>query len=187
MSSWRPSRLRSADPTATSGPRVLGIDPGLVATGYGLIGPGARGAGASARDLAVLSVGVISTSSELPLEARIHEVYEAVQKLLDALTPDLVVLEDLYTEYKFPRTALMMAHARGVICLAARQRAVTLLALAPGEVKRAIAGHGAASKQQVQHAVQRLLRLDALPRPSHVADALALAFTGYSRAGGRLP
>ncbi|MBI1733879.1 MAG: crossover junction endodeoxyribonuclease RuvC [Candidatus Rokubacteria bacterium] len=158
---------------------MLGIDPGLVATGYGLVGPGPRG-------LAVLSTGVISTHADLPLEARVHEVYEGVQKVMEALAPELVVLEDLYTEYRFPRTALMMAHARGVICLAARQRDLTVLALAPGEVKRAVAGHGSASKEQVQHAMQRLLRLHTLPRPSHVADALALAFTGYSRAGGRL-
>jgi crossover junction endodeoxyribonuclease RuvC len=157
---------------------VLGIDPGLVATGYGLIGPGPAG-------LAVLATGVIQTTADLPLEARVHEVYEGVAKLLDTLCPALVVLEDLYAEYRFPRTALMMAHARGVICLAARQRSVTLLALAPGEAKRAVAGHGRASKEQVQASMQRLLGLDALPRPSHVADALALAFTGYSRAGGR--
>jgi crossover junction endodeoxyribonuclease RuvC len=97
-----------------------------------------------------------------------------------------MVLEDLYAEYRFPRTALLMAHVRGVICLAARQRGVTLVAIAPGEVKRAVAGHGAASKAQVQQSVRRLLSLAALPTPSHVADALALAFTGYSRAGGRL-
>lgn len=158
---------------------MLGIDPGLVATGYGLVGPGPRG-------LAVLSTGVITTHAALSLEARVHEVYEGVQKVIEMLAPELVVLEDLYTEYRFPRTALMMAHARGVICLAARQRDLPVLALAPGEVKRAVAGHGSASKEQVQHAMQRLLKLDALPRPSHVADALALAFTGYSRAGGRL-
>ena len=79
-----------------------------------------------------------------------------------------------------------MAHARGVICLAARQHGVTIAALAPAEVKRAIAGHGAASKEQIQHGVRRLLRLAALPAPSHVADALALALTALSRAGGRI-
>jgi len=100
--------------------------------------------------------------------------------------PELLVLEDLYTEYKFPRTALLMAHARGVICLAARQRDVAVMALAPAEVKRAIAATGAASKHQMQHSVRRLLKLDALPTPSHVADALALAITGFSRLGGRL-
>ena len=98
----------------------------------------------------------------------------------------MLVLEDLYAEYKFPRTALMMAHARGVICLAARQCGVAVLALAPAEVKRAVAAAGAASKHQVQHSVRRILKLDALPTPSHVADALALALTGFSRLGGRL-
>jgi crossover junction endodeoxyribonuclease RuvC len=158
---------------------VLGIDPGLVATGFGLIGPATPG-------LAVLSTGVIATTADMSLESRVEEIYEGVVKLLDTLAPELVVLEDLYAEYRFPRTALLMAHARGVVCLAARQRCITLLALAPGEVKRAVAGHGSASKEQVQHAMQRLLRLETLPRPSHVADALALAFTGYSRAGGRV-
>jgi len=79
-----------------------------------------------------------------------------------------------------------MAHARGVICLAARQRDVTVLALAPAEVKRAVAANGAASKEQVQRGVQRMLRLRDLPTPSHVADALALALTGFSRLGGRI-
>ena len=95
-------------------------------------------------------------------------------------------LEDLYSEYRFPRTALLMAHARGVICLAARQCDVAVHTLAPAEVKRAVAATGAASKHQVQHAVQRLLNLEALPAPSHVADALALALTGFSRLGGVL-
>jgi crossover junction endodeoxyribonuclease RuvC len=109
-----------------------------------------------------------------------------VDRLLAEHAPAALVLEDLYAEYRFPRTALLMAHARGVICLAARQHEVTLLALAPAEVKRAIAAHGAASKQQIQHCVRRLLRLRDLPAPSHVADALALALTGFSRLGGRI-
>jgi len=158
---------------------VLGIDPGLVGTGFGLIEPGAGG-------VAVLDRGVIATSADLPLEARIHRIYDAVRGLLAAHAPTTLVLEDLYTEYRFPRTALLMAHARGVVCLAARQCDVAVLALAPAEVKRAVAANGAASKHQVQHAVQRLLKLEALPTPSHVADALALALTGFSRLGGVL-
>ena len=136
--------------------------------------------------MTVLESGVISTGTNLPLESRIHLIYDGVNRVLTDHAPSILVLEDLYTEYKFPRTALLMAHARGVICLAARQRDVTLLALAPAEVKRAIAANGAASKEQVQRSVQRLLGLAALPRPSHVADALALALTGFSRLGGRL-
>jgi Holliday junction resolvasome RuvABC endonuclease subunit len=92
----------------------------------------------------VLDRGVISTSADMPLEARIHRIYDGVRALLEAHAPTALVLEDLYTEYRFPRTALLMAHARGVICLAARQCDVAVLALAPAEVKRAVAAAGAA-------------------------------------------
>ena len=145
-----------------------------MATGYGVIAAGPT-------SVTVLDTGVIATRADEPLAARLHEIYEGVLGVLDAQAPELVVLEDLYAEYRFPRTALQMAHARGVVCLAAYQRSVTVLALAPAEVKRAVAANGAASKEQVQHCVQRLLGLPDLPRPSHVADALALAFTGWCR------
>jgi crossover junction endodeoxyribonuclease RuvC len=110
-------------------------------------------------------------------------IYDGVDLVLRTHAPSLVVLEDLYAEYRFPRTALLMAHARGVICLAARQRSVALLALAPAEVKRAITANGAASKAQMQTGVQRRLGLAQAPRSTHVADALALAVTGLSRQG----
>ena len=158
---------------------MLGIDPGLVETGFGLLTPGAHGPD-------VVDTGVIATTKDLALEVRLHLIYDAVHALIEKHAPDLVVLEDLYAEYKFPRTALLMAHARGVICLAARQRGVVVHGLAPGEVKRAVTGNGAASKGQVQRCVQQLLKLPSLPSPSHVADALALAFTGLSRAGGKI-
>jgi len=128
---------------------------------------------------------VITTGAELPLESRVQLIYDGVALVLRTHAPALLVLEDLYTEYRFPRTALLMAHARGVICLAARQHDVTVLALAPAEVKRAITANGAASKGQIQIGVQRLLGLAVVPRPSHVADALALALTGLSRRGAQ--
>ena len=159
---------------------MLGVDPGLVGTGWALLEPGVSAP-------LVIGTGVIETAAGLPLAARVQTIYDAIGAVLDKLSPDLMVLEDLYTEYRFPRTALLMAHARGVVCLAARQRGVAIVTLAPAEVKRAVAANGAASKEQIQHCVQRLFRLAELPRPSHVADALALAFTGYLRAGGRLP
>ena len=137
--------------------------------------------------MSLLDAGVITTSRSAPLETRLHALYDAVHRLLERFTPSLLVVEDLYAEYKFPRTAILMGHARGVICLAARQRGVTVLPLAPAEMKRAIAANGNASKSQVQRGVQRLLGLSAVPRPSHVADALGLAITGLSRVMGRLP
>ena len=129
---------------------------------------------------------MIVSDAERSLTARLQQIYDGVDRVLAEHTPSTVVIEDLYAEYRFPRTALLMAHARGVICLAAEQHKVPVLALAPAEVKRAIAAHGTASKAQIQESVRRLLRLTTLPRPSHVADALALALTGFSRAGGRL-
>ena len=158
---------------------MLGVDPGLVATGWALVEP-------AAATPVVIDTGVIETAADLPLAARVHAIYDEIHAVLDEHVPDLMVLEDLYTEYRFPRTALLMAHARGVVCLAARQRGVAVVTLAPAEVKRAVAANGAASKEQIQHCVQRLFRLAELPRPSHVADALALAYTGYLRAGGRI-
>ena len=136
--------------------------------------------------MVVLDTGVIATSREVPLEERLVVIYDGVSNLLARHVPVHLVLEDLYAEYRFPRTALLMAHARGVVCLAAHQHGVDVLALAPAEVKRAVTANGAASKEQVQQCVRRILRLETPPTPSHVADALALAITGYSRLGGAL-
>jgi crossover junction endodeoxyribonuclease RuvC len=158
--------------------RIVGIDPGLVGTGFAVLeGLGAR--------IAVVVAGVVETHASMPLDDRLHAIHDGVAQVLDAHAPGAMVLEDLYSEYRFPRTALLMAHARGVICLAARQRNIALLTLAPAEVKRAVTANGAASKAQVQHAVGHLLALSEPPRPSHVADAFALAFTGLSRLGTR--
>jgi crossover junction endodeoxyribonuclease RuvC len=158
----------------------MGVDPGLVATGFGVleIGPG----GVTVRD-----AGVISTTTGQPLEARLNALHRAVHRIIELQSPGLLVVEDLYTEYKFPRTAVLMGHARGVIYLAARQLGVSVLALAPSEVKRAITGNGAAGKGQMQRAVQTVLGLKEPPRPSHVADALGLAATGMARITGRVP
>jgi crossover junction endodeoxyribonuclease RuvC len=129
---------------------------------------------------------VITTRPGAALEGRLHTIHTGVGALLDKHAPALVVVEDLYAEYRFPRTAILMGHARGVIYLATAQHGVAVLSLTPAEVKRAVAANGAASKGQVQRGVQLRLRLPAAPRPSHVADALSLALTGLSRAAGRL-
>jgi crossover junction endodeoxyribonuclease RuvC len=158
----------------------MGVDPGLVATGFGVL---EAGAGA----VTVRDAGVISTGTGQPLEARLNALHRAVHRIIEEQAPGLLVVEDLYTEYRFPRTAILMGHARGVIYLAARQLGVAVVALTPSEVKRAMTGNGAAGKAQVQRAVQTVLGLAEPPRPSHVADALGLAATGMSRITGRLP
>ncbi len=160
---------------------MIGIDPGLTETGYGVLE-------ATPAGLTVLDAGVVAVPKAVPLEGRLRALHEAVLGLLERFTPAILVVEDLYTEYRFPRTAILMGHARGVIYLAASQRKVTVMALAPAEVKRGVTANGSASKAQVQRGVQRLLGLAHLPRPTHVADALGLAVTGLSRVmgGGRL-
>ena len=160
--------------------RVMGVDPGLTDTGFAIIEVGRGG-------VVVVDAGVIRTAPGQPLEARLNAIFGAVSRIVAAHRPGLLVVEDLYTEYRFPRTAILMGHARGVIYLAARQLDVALLALAPAEVKRAVTGNGGAGKGQVQRGVQTLLGLAELPRPSHVADALGLAVTGMARVTGRLP
>ncbi len=158
----------------------MGVDPGLVATGFGVLEVGPGG-------VVVVDSGVIRTGAGQRLEVRLNAIYRAVHRIIEAQAPNLLIVEDLYTEYKFPRTAVLMGHARGVIYLAARQLDVPLLALAPSEVKRAVTGNGAAGKAQVQRAVQTLLGLGSPPHPSHVADALGLAVTGMARLTGRVP
>jgi crossover junction endodeoxyribonuclease RuvC len=158
----------------------MGVDPGLVDTGFGVLE--ARPGG-----VAVAGVGVVSSAGGQPLEARLAAIHDAMHKLIQSRDPGLLVVEDLYAEYKFPRTAILMGHARGVIYLAARQCGVPVLALAASEVKRAITGNGAAGKAQMQRGVQTLLGLAETPRPSHVADALALALTGMTRVYGLTP
>ena len=158
----------------------MGVDPGLVATGFAVLE-------AAAGAVTVLDAGVITTVATQSLEARLNAIHRAVLDIIESRRPAFLVVEDLYTEYKFPRTAILMGHARGVICLAARQLGVAVTALAPSEVKRAITGNGGAGKAQVQRSVQTLLGLADLPRPSHVADALGLAVTGLSRVTGVTP
>ncbi len=159
--------------------RILGIDPGLIATGYGMIEI------AEPYRLDCLAAGVIRpTSKELTL--RLLHIHEQVTKLLHEFIPDALALEDLFTTYSHPKTAILMGHARGVICLAATQRGVPVINYASTELKRAVTGHGRASKEQVQAMVLRLLRLPAQVMPDHVSDALGLAVCHAYRERGNM-
>jgi crossover junction endodeoxyribonuclease RuvC len=160
--------------------RAVGFDPGLADTGYAALEarPGAP---------ALLGSGVIRTRAGDPLEVRLEQLFEGAERVLARFAPDLLVVEDVFSAPAVPRTAILMGHARGAICLAGRRRRIALISVAPAEVKRAVTASGAASKAQVARAMQALLVLPRAPRPSHVADALALAYTGLSRARGGRP
>ena len=158
-------------------PRAVGFDPGLADTGYAALEGGRRVPG-------VLGAGVIKTSARDPLEVRLEALFDGARAVLERYAPDFVVIEDVFSAAAVPRAAILMGHARAAICLAGRRHRVALVSLAPAEVKRAVTASGAAPKGQVARAMQALLALPTLPRPSHVADALALAYTGLSRAHG---
>jgi crossover junction endodeoxyribonuclease RuvC len=146
---------------------VLGIDPGLANTGYGVVERrGSR--------LLALDGGVITTRAELAAELRLAEIHAAVDALLDEHAPSAVALEQLYFGQNV-RTAFAVGQARGVVLLAAGQRGLPCASYTPQQVKGAVCGSGRAQKDQVARMVQALLGLAEEPRPDHAADALAVA------------
>ena len=154
-------------------PIVLGFDPGLHRTGYGAVCLN----GSAPR---VVEAGVLTTRPSERLGRRLHLLYRDIESLVREMRPRLIVLEDLFAHPRFPRTAIVLGHVRGIICLAAASARIEVMALAPSAVKRAVAGSGQASKAQVQAAVRVLLALRGVV-DAHAADALALAYTGMAR------
>ncbi len=159
--------------------RILGIDPGLRFTGYGLVE-------ASRSRMTVVEAGVIRTASRSPLPARLRELHEGVRDVLADGRPTAVALEDLFAHTAFPRTAIVMGHVCGVICLAAAQAGVPVESIPPAAVKRAIVASGRAGKRQIQRTVRTLLRLGEQPG-AHVGDALAIALVALFRRGASPP
>jgi crossover junction endodeoxyribonuclease RuvC len=146
---------------------VLGIDPGLANTGYGVV---QRRAGR----LLALDGGVIETAPELVNERRLAEIHGEIDALIAEHQPDAVALEELYFGQNV-KTAFAVGHARGVVMLAAGQRGVPCSGYTPQQVKGAVCGSGRAQKSQVARMVKTLLALEHEPRPDHAADALAVA------------
>lgn len=150
--------------------RVLGLDPGLLITGYGCV---ALADGEVEPRL--VEAGVLRFSGKLSMIRRLKQLHDDVARLIGELKPDEVAVEKLYAHYKHPRTAILMAHARGVMLLAAEQADLPVADLPATEVKKSITGNGHASKRQMQLAVQAQCLLDEPPHPPDVADAIAIA------------
>ena len=148
--------------------RILGIDPALSITGYGVID-------VNGSALSLLEAGIISTLPREILPKRLDKIYRAVIKLIADTKPDVMVLEKLYAHYRHPTTAFILGQARGVICLACATQNIPLVEYAATRVKKAIVGRGLASKMQVQRMVASTLNLSSIPKYTDVTDALALA------------
>ena len=159
--------------------RVLGIDPGLRLTGYGCIEVGRAGA------VSLVEAGVFRLvrggGPVPPVADRLVELSADLRELVERVRPERAAVEGLFAHYRHPATAVVMAHARGVILLELRRAGVPVVELKPAEVKKSMAGHGAAKKSQMQEAVRAALGLEVAPSPADVADALAVALTAAAR------
>jgi crossover junction endodeoxyribonuclease RuvC len=152
--------------------RILGIDPGLNITGYGVLE-------VENGRLRLCEAGVVRGKSRGSLTRRLVEIHEGVSEVIASLHPSVMAIEQLYSHYARPRTAILMGHARGVICLAAAQAGVEVIHYAATQIKRILTGSGRASKSQMQRAIQRELALSQIPDPPDIADALAAALCHY--------
>ena len=148
--------------------KILGIDPGLRICGYACLG------GRQHED-ALIEAGVVKTSAGAAIGAKLNQIADDMDSLLQRLAPDVVAVEQLYSHYTHPRTAILMGHARGVILQRCAQAGVEVRSFSATRIKKSITGNGRASKEQVQRTIQTLLSLSALPEPSDVADAIATA------------
>ena len=151
--------------------RILGIDPGLNTTGYGVID-------VSSGRVRLLEAGVVRGRSK-DLAERVRAIHDGIREVIETFRPDTVAMEDLYNHYARPLAAIRMAHARGCICLATAQAGLVVTPYAATKIKKILTGNGHASKEQMQRAIQLELGLDKLPEPPDVADALAVALCRF--------
>lgn len=171
--------LTPAPPITPTPRRILGLDPGLQTTGYGLLEFTDRGP-------RVVEAGVIRSAEgrdPADMAQRLKALYDGLCEVLDQWKPTAMAVEQLYAHYDHPRTAILMAHARGAYFLAGAQRNIPVISYAATKVKKLVTGSGRASKEQMQHAVARELGLPGPPEPHDVADALGIALCHYFASG----
>jgi crossover junction endodeoxyribonuclease RuvC len=156
--------------------RALGIDPGLAATGFAVIGTFKQGG-------ELCSYGALKTTACQSTPQRLQNLYLGVCDLMDTWLPEVIVLEDMYVLDKFPNAAVQLGEVRGVLYLAAQQRGLEVYTIRPTEVKSCLTGNGRASKEQVCQAVKRMLGRKEDIKPDHASDAAALALMVLSRKG----
>ena len=150
---------------------VLGIDPGTAATGYGIV---TDHSGEPRGSLSLVECGVIRTAPRDGLSVRLCGLYDEVRAIIARHRPHVMAIEDVFYA-KNVRTTIVLGHARGVILLAAQQSGMAIAEYPPAEIKKTVVGAGAATKEQVQFMVARLLRLKSAPQPNDAADGVAAA------------
>jgi crossover junction endodeoxyribonuclease RuvC len=148
--------------------RILGIDPGLQVCGYACIE-------SKSGETTLIEGGVIRTSGGKAIEARLNQIAEDIDSLLERFKPEVVAVEQLYSHYAHPRTAILMGHARGVILQRCAEAGIEVKSFGATRIKKSITGNGHASKEQMQKTIRTILSLRELPKPADVADAVSVA------------
>ncbi len=151
---------------------TLGIDPGLNRTGYAVLERGLRGP-------ILREGGVIRSTPSQSLAGRVLEIGQGVREVLEQYHPQSIAVEQVFSHAQFPKTAVLMAHARGAILFAAAAAGLEVVHYTPTEIKRLLTGSGRADKEQIQLAIQREFALSAVLEPHDVADAAAVALCHF--------
>ena len=147
---------------------MLGVDPGTQVTGYGVV------SATNASTLTLVECGVIRTQARDPLPSRLREIHDGIVELFKRHRPDVLSIEDVFYARNV-RTTVTLGHARGVVLLAAEQHGARIHEVTPTSIKKSVVGSGAATKEQVQFMLTRLLRLKSAPKPTDASDGVAAA------------
>ncbi len=153
--------------------KILGIDPGTATTGFGIVFK-------ENGRLTAIDYGVVSTAKELDMSNRLLIIFQDIEELIAKHNPDVVAVEQLFFARNVT-TAITVGQARGVVLLAAQKADLKLVEYTPLQVKQSVTGYGQATKRQVQSMVQKILKLNVLPKPDDAADALAIAICASSQ------
>jgi crossover junction endodeoxyribonuclease RuvC len=148
--------------------RILGVDPGLGVCGYAVVE-------GNAADVHLVEAGTVASDEKAAIEKRLNQIATDFAAILEKFRPGVVAIEQLYSHYAHPATAILMGHARGVILAKCAEAGVEVKSFGATRIKKSLTGNGRASKEQVQKTVQVLLSLKDIPQPADVADAIAAA------------
>ncbi|CAN2040778.1 Crossover junction endodeoxyribonuclease RuvC [Candidatus Magnetomoraceae bacterium gMMP-15] len=159
--------------------KVIGIDPGLAATGVGMV----RG---SKLRVEAYSFCTITTSKDLPLPDRLYHIFNEVHKILQDVKPDLMVIEDIFSLKQYPKSGITLGKVSGVILLAGSYMNLPIMEISVKQAKQVLTGSGRADKKQLERAVRHVLNCSSPIKSSHASDALALALIGLTRRNPKL-
>jgi crossover junction endodeoxyribonuclease RuvC len=154
--------------------KIIGLDPGLSATGFGIV----KGMGLNVDSF---SFGSINTSNKLSLANRLDQIFSKALRMLKDEAPEQMIVEDVFSVAKFPKAGITLSKVTGVLLLAGYQTGVPVIEVPVREAKQVLTGNGNASKIQLEKAVRRLLNLTTPIRPYHASDAMGLALLGLFR------